>query len=57
MGNVGDYTIEQSRAGYGEEEHAMLPDIATGAVLPGERPLPAFRTRKKDGPRVGTARV
>ena len=38
-------------------EIAMLPDIPAGAVLPEDREFNGFRPRKKEGPRVSTARV
>ena len=42
-------------------EIAMLPDIPAEAVLPEDRgyaaSLPGIRARKKEGPRVSTARV
>src|SRR5437867_11226489 len=38
-------------------EVAALPEIAADAVLPGERAAAGLRRRKKEGPRVSTARV
>ena len=38
-------------------EIAMLPEIAAEAILPEDREYAAFQPRKKEGPRVSTARV
>ena len=38
-------------------EIAVLPDIPAGAVLPEDNEFKDFRSRKKEGPRVSTARV
>lgn len=38
-------------------EIAVLPEIGSGAVLPGEHNDAGFRIGKKEGPRVSTARV
>ena len=38
-------------------EISMLPDIAAEAVVPEDREYAHFRPRKKEGPRVSTARV